>query len=263
MTSLIWTSIAATIYAAGRGLRRAPLALAVGLLMAVCCPAAYGDATDVACSAGLFGACLGSLDVKLRGLVESFENSGKALEAGLGGQIATNVALARTQFDYELNTQISALNKDANNFLVASLSQVHSLESLSFTDARKLTKDILDAAASIPFSHREPSMRPLSNPYFAPLASGSLAIVIDGHFLDIGKQGYQAILTLDDQPGHPYTQVDNNTDQLRFMSRIPSYSARSRAILSNTLISSCRSHFINPDSAYSAARTPKTSSSDW
>jgi hypothetical protein len=216
MTKVTSPSIAATIYAVGYGLRRPPLALAVGLLMAVCCPVGYGDATDVACTAGLFGACLGSLDGKLRGLVESFENSGKALEAGLGGQIATNVTLARTQFDYELNTQISALNKDANNFLVATMSQVHSLESQSLADARKLSKDILDASASIPLAHREPSVRALSNPYFAPLASGSLAIVIDGHFLDIGKKGYQATLTLDDQPGHPYTQVDNNTDQLRF-----------------------------------------------
>jgi hypothetical protein len=216
MTKLISSNIAATIYAAGRRLRRPPLALAVGVLMALGCPMGYGDATDVACTAGLFGACLGSLDGKLRGLIESFENSGKALEAGLGGQIATNVALARAQLDYELNTQISQLDIVGNSFLVATMTQLHSLESQTFTDARKLTKDILDAASAIPFSHREPAVRPLSNPYFAPLASGSLAVVIDGHFVDIGKKGYEATLTLDDQPGHPYTQADNNTDELRF-----------------------------------------------
>jgi len=189
------------------------------------------DPSDVACTVGVFGACLGSLSEKLRGLVESFENSGKALEAGLGAQIATNVALARAQLDSELNKQMAQANTMANNFATATLSQVHKLEAQTFKDAKSLSNDILAAANAIPFSHREPAVRPLANPYYVPLENGSLQIRIDGHFLDIGKPGYNPTLLVGDQPT-PYPHTENSTDHLQFS--VP-YSALTRTTPDNVV----------------------------
>jgi hypothetical protein len=191
----------------------------------------HADATDVACTAGLFGACLGSLSDKLRALVESFENSGKALEAGLGAQIATNVSLARAQLDAELNKQMSQVSATASNFVASTLSQVHRLEAQTFKDAKSLSTDILTAASAIPFSHREPSVRPLANPYYVPLDAGSLQVRIDGHFLDIGKSGYDATLRVGDAPT-TYAHSENSTDHLQFS--VP-YSALARTTADNVV----------------------------
>jgi hypothetical protein len=180
---------------------------------------ARADASDIACglsaAAGTFGGCLSSIDSKLQGLIQSFENSGKALEAGLGGQIATNVALARAQFGAELDKQMLSVSVAAQNFAVSTTSQIQRLEAQTVADARTLTKDVLDTASLIPFTRRDPSVRPLANPYYAPLPTGALRLVLDGHFLDASKDGYQPIMNVDNDPER-YAANANSTDQLEF-----------------------------------------------
>ncbi|CAJ3069001.1 hypothetical protein [Burkholderia pseudomallei] len=188
----------------------------------------YADSANLEClgsvAAGSFGGCLDSLNNKLQALIQSFENSGNALEAGIGGQIATNIALARSEFGAELTNQMNAIGAAEQNFVVSTSSQIQQLEGKGFSDARKLTKDVLDTASAIPFSRRDPSVRPISNPYYVPLDHGNLIIVIDGHFVDSSRNGYQATLQVDGSP-NSYVQSGNSTDQLQFS--VP-YSALAR-----------------------------------
>lgn len=165
--------------------------------------------------AGSLGGCLDALDQKVRAMIESFENSGKALEAGLGGQLASSIMLARAQFGAELDKQVATADAAAKAFVAGTLAQLAKLETATFNDAQSLTRDIQEAAARIPWARREPAVRPLAQPYFVSRDSGLLRLNFDGNFVDASREGYGASVTID-RGGTRYPQVGNTNYSLAF-----------------------------------------------
>jgi hypothetical protein len=142
---------------------------------------------------GILGGVLSQLFDRLQGLIQQFQNAGLILEVNAGAQIETVVSQAQSSLSNLLNTAVSDLSAQQQQ-MASSLTAV--VDDLQNKIIDNLTTKLQTIANTLPFAKDFPQLAAFGGNIVAPNVAGDIRFTVDGNFMDIGQDGYDATISI-------------------------------------------------------------------
>ena len=177
------------------------------------------------------GVALDRLGDRLNNLVIQAQNAGNILIVQAGGQANLAIENAKKAYENELNVTLDKLNSTEKNVFNDLTSKVNSIESQTMSDVLDIINRGQTAFNIIPFSEKIPQISKYS-PTYCTQINDKIKIDIDGNFISLSRQDYDAILLLNNKS---FNTIVKTTNRISFEIPYAEFS-KSSTSLSNSYI---------------------------
>jgi len=159
------------------------------------------------------GAALKVFGDQVKEIEEKAIGGGLMLEIQAGGQIGVLIQQANVAYQADLDLTYSRLNAAEQQTVNNIASLVNDYTKQIYDQAKDITSRAQQIANTLPLSKTFPQLTSFRPTYAVQDSAGPINIVLNGNFVDVAREGYNATASLN---GKVYTESTKTTDLLSF-----------------------------------------------